>query len=371
MPLSDATKYIETENASRKLGKRAFLTVSEMASSTDGPTPADSVSLPVQEGENLFTLLGVKDQRITVRTTGEGRDKKFSLIDVAMLVSGKASCHAGQDIKKVCNDYEAVIQNVDHCQFPGERQRPTPIADLKTTLLVVLRLRSKVAQKLSAKVIDVFVRYVGGDPELAKEVLDNREFQEYLAGKQPAHPARAFGEVVEEAEEAETDEEETSSLSTTTIVLPRYLLDARPAEGPGADYLYVMQDLGDPLLVKVGHSKDTNQRRRGVQYQYGHRMMVRTVWRQDGGLESFVHTALAEHESFSMCLWGMWIALSPGHERHSTTTVHTLSKERRVKRIAWWWCGMVYVMRVMISIEVCHSHPSVQIEIQDKPLNSF
>ena len=62
---------------------------------------------------------------------------------------------------------------------------------LRTTLLVVLRLRSRVAQRLSAR---VFVRYIGGDPELARETLANQEVQEQLSQEQPDHPARAFGE---------------------------------------------------------------------------------------------------------------------------------------------------------------------------------
>ena len=138
-------------------------------------------------------LLGVK-QVVKVRTIGEGRDKKFSLIDVAMLVSGKASRHAAEDVKKVRQEYSELADFIGQFKFPGAGRHETPIADLRTTLLVVLRLRSKVAQRLSAKVIDVFVRYVGGDPELAKEVLDNKEFQEQLAvEQQPEHPARFFG----------------------------------------------------------------------------------------------------------------------------------------------------------------------------------
>ncbi|CAJ1449547.1 unnamed protein product, partial [Effrenium voratum] len=46
-------------------------------------------------------------------------------------------------------------------------------------------------------VVDVFVRYLGGDPELARETLANREFQEHLVVHEPEHPARAFGEAVE------------------------------------------------------------------------------------------------------------------------------------------------------------------------------
>ena len=50
--------------------------------------PAQSDTTPVQEDtDELCNLLGVRTQAIRVRTIGEGRDKKFSLIDVAMLVN--------------------------------------------------------------------------------------------------------------------------------------------------------------------------------------------------------------------------------------------------------------------------------------------
>jgi len=53
-------------------------------------------------------------------------------------------------------------------EFDEQGQRPTPVARLRTTLLVVLRLRSRVAQRLSAKACD---------PDLANEVLRGRSFK--------------------------------------------------------------------------------------------------------------------------------------------------------------------------------------------------
>lgn len=143
----------------------------------------------------LATLLGVETVGV-VRTTGEGREKLFSLIDVAMLVSGKDARHSALDVAEVKEKFSEVYQKVVHFQFTGQGQRETPVADLRTTLLVVLRLRSRVAQKLSAKIVDVFVRYIGGDPELARETLENREFQEHLAREKPDHPARVFAEAL-------------------------------------------------------------------------------------------------------------------------------------------------------------------------------
>jgi hypothetical protein len=44
---------------------------------------------------------------------------------------------------------------------------------------------------------DVCVRYLGGDPTLINEIWQNRQAQETLAQEQPTHPARVFGEAVE------------------------------------------------------------------------------------------------------------------------------------------------------------------------------
>jgi hypothetical protein len=153
------------------------------------------------DASELCALLGV-EEAVRVRTTGEGADKKFSLVDVARLVSGKSSRHAWEDVQAVMANYSEVSDAVGNFQFPGagqrltpvsrvrdaipnfkfpgHGQRPTPVGDLRTMLLVVLRLRSRVAQKLSAKAVDVFVRYLGGDPALAEETLRDPEWQEHL-----------------------------------------------------------------------------------------------------------------------------------------------------------------------------------------------
>ena len=137
-------------------------------------------------------------EAVRIRTVGEGAAKLFSLVDVARLVSGKTARHAIRDVEIVMENFSEVSHGVGHFQFEGQGQRKTPVGDLRTTLLVVLRLRSRVAQRLSAKMVDVFVRFVGGDPELAKATMANREFQEHLAEKQPNHPLRVYGETVEQ-----------------------------------------------------------------------------------------------------------------------------------------------------------------------------
>jgi hypothetical protein len=228
----------------------------------------------------LCSLLGV-DQVVKIRTVGEGREKKFSLVDVACLMSGKTSFHAHEDVKAVLQSYKESIDGADTFKFPGRGQQETPVADLRTTLLVVLRLRSRVAQRLSAKVVDVFVRYVGGDLELARETLANREYQEHLALEQPYHPARAFGENVEDAGAREHE---------PPIVLE--LFDEAPLL-LGAQHLYAMQCVERKSLWKIGVSADPHRRLEQVKTKNGNlNLELRAVWRHEATLEAAVLRAL-------------------------------------------------------------------------------
>ena len=56
------------------------------------------------------------------------------------------------------DDFDEVTHGVRNFQFEGQGQRETPVASLRTTLLVVLRLRSRVAQRLSAKMVEQELR---------------------------------------------------------------------------------------------------------------------------------------------------------------------------------------------------------------------
>ena len=52
----------------------------------------------MEASTDLAALLGVETAR-PVRSFGEGHDKRFSLIDVAALVSGKDYNSAAQDVR--------------------------------------------------------------------------------------------------------------------------------------------------------------------------------------------------------------------------------------------------------------------------------
>jgi hypothetical protein len=68
-----------------------------------------------------------------------------------------------------------------------------------------------------------------------------------MLGLPGATHVRTAGEAVEEQG---TEDEEPEPVPP--LVLPRYLLDSRPAGGPGADDLYAMQDLDEEGRAQIG-----------------------------------------------------------------------------------------------------------------------
>ncbi len=81
----------------------------------------------------------------------------------------------------------------------GRRNKETPVADATTVVKIILLLPGEQAAKVREHVSEVFVRFLGGDASLVREVLQNREMQELLRRDAPEHWARFFGEAVEAA----------------------------------------------------------------------------------------------------------------------------------------------------------------------------
>ena len=88
-------------------------------------------------------------------------------------------------------------ENIVLWQFPGERQRGTPVTDVRNIVELVMLLPGKRAATVRRQAAELLVRYLGGDIRLVDEVLQNRRDQEGYARGDPNHPVRAFGEHVE------------------------------------------------------------------------------------------------------------------------------------------------------------------------------
>ena len=80
----------------------------------------------------------------------------------------------------------------------GGAHKPIPFASAEEVVKLLHALPGDTEFKRNAA--NVLVRYLGGDETLAAEVAENRAAQERLAVEAPDHPARLFGEAVENGE---------------------------------------------------------------------------------------------------------------------------------------------------------------------------
>ena len=133
-----------------------------------------------------------------VRKTEDG---KVSVIDVISQIKKCSNKYASEVYKRLL-----VEERVPHCETRimtsakiGRQNRneySTPIATAAEIIEVIWQLPGAVDfRKNCAKVC---VRYLGGDESLVEEVRMNRRLQEQLQEEAPSHPARIFGEAVEQ-----------------------------------------------------------------------------------------------------------------------------------------------------------------------------
>lgn len=101
-------------------------------------------------------------------------------------------------------------------KFPGRGQRNTPVVGAKGLVTIMNLLQGERAAKFRAAEADVLVRYLGGDLSLIQDVKDIHQAQQQMPAE---HPARMFGEHVDEVREklgglTETREELSSMVDT-------------------------------------------------------------------------------------------------------------------------------------------------------------
>jgi len=133
-----------------------------------------------------------------VRKTEDG---KVSVIDVISQIKKCTNKYASDVYKRLLAE-ERVPQSESRILTStkiGRQNRSeyaTPIASAEEIIEVIWQLPGAVDfRKNCARVC---VRYLGGDESLVEEVRMNRRLQEQLQEEAPNHPARIFGEAVEQ-----------------------------------------------------------------------------------------------------------------------------------------------------------------------------
>ena len=133
-----------------------------------------------------------------LRTVVMDGAKKVSVTDVICASTGCSRDTAHITYGRMLGDGK--IAPVARAKMPeygrhGGSRTPIPFANAEEVVKVLHALPGNTAFKRNAAA--VVVRYLGGDPTLAGEVADNRAAQERLAVEAPQHPARIFGQAVE------------------------------------------------------------------------------------------------------------------------------------------------------------------------------
>ena len=96
----------------------------------------------------------------------------------------------------------------------------TPIATAAEIVEVIWQLPG--AADFRKNCAKVCVRYLGGDESLVEEVRLNRRLQEQLQQEAPNHPARIFGEAVEQESEAVKRKREELELKRLDAEMPEW-----------------------------------------------------------------------------------------------------------------------------------------------------
>lgn len=113
---------------------------------------------------------------------------------------------------------DEITPHLSTYKFGGQGQNETPVVDARGLVKIINHLRTHEAALFRDKCADIFVRYMGGDMTLVREIRNIRNEQERLAREDPMHPARVFGEAVEA--EATAVAVPQVNANTTVVAVP-------------------------------------------------------------------------------------------------------------------------------------------------------
>jgi hypothetical protein len=116
-----------------------------------------------------------------------------SILDLIQATTGVVDCSSTWgDIRARALEV-AEFQLGSH-QFPGERQKQTPITDAVGLVIILNLLPGLRAARFRVSCARIVVRYLGGDETLVGEIRDNRRAQEALPEEHPARSRPGDGE---------------------------------------------------------------------------------------------------------------------------------------------------------------------------------
>jgi hypothetical protein len=151
-----------------------------------------------------------------IRKTEDG---KVAVVDVIAQIKNCTQHYAAKAYRRLLEEErvpECEVRSIAH--IASERSgtkcpRPTtstPIATAAEITEIIWQLPG--ASEFRKNCAKVCVRYLGGDMSLVDEISKNKRLQEQLREDDPSHPARLFGEAVEQASESVKRKQEELTL---------------------------------------------------------------------------------------------------------------------------------------------------------------
>jgi len=105
-------------------------------------------------------------------------DGKVSVYDAIEYSTGYKNPHDAW--KRMLVTYPEVLAKCEYFQFPGQGQKPTPIATLEVFLEILVLLPGKIAAMVREKAVKTLIRVMRGDITLVEEILDRIQDQKGL-----------------------------------------------------------------------------------------------------------------------------------------------------------------------------------------------
>ena len=142
--------------------------------------------MAASSGDDIPTQLAALLGRETVRIRKTDEEPpRISVIDVAVVITGKDARKAAQDISFVKERHPDVAQILGHVKFADARgrkgQKDTPVTDARGIVEILMLLPGHHAAMVRRKAAELLVRYLGGDMSLISEVCALRGIQEQLS----------------------------------------------------------------------------------------------------------------------------------------------------------------------------------------------
>jgi len=103
----------------------------------------------------------------------QGTPPLVSVIDIIKVMTGKNANHSAEVLRRISATLPDVTAKCVNFQFPGQGQRPTPVADLDTILMILQHLPGASAQKYREKTAETLRRYLTGDQTMHADIDRN------------------------------------------------------------------------------------------------------------------------------------------------------------------------------------------------------